>query len=127
MKVRINNIECRKYNHVHKDREVMYELILWTPNTYYGREKEYRDLGWTDSFGGNFLRNESGSSIPISAFELKETCIVVAWLKLNRSEPDVYLESVGSRILELDKEDLRDFFDVYEIAHSKIFKKHFKC
>lgn len=124
MKIRINNIECRKYTTTHT-KEPHYEIIKWEENILYGKEQEYREAGYVDSFGGDFLVKD-GHSISKSGFELKETCYTIASLILNRREPDVYLQSVGSRMLELDGDEIKDFFEVYRIANLKIYHKHFK-
>ena len=124
MKIRINNIECRKYTATKTD-EVHYEIVKWENNTQFGKEKEYRDNGYVDSFGGDFLQ-KNGHSIQKTFFERQETCYTVASLNLNMKEPCVYLESVGSRLLYLKKDDIKDFFVVYRLADQKISKKHFK-
>ena len=124
MKIRINNIECRKYTATKTD-EVHYEIVKWENNTYFSKEKEYRDNGYVDSFGGDFLQ-KNGHSIQKTFFERPETCYTVASLNLNRKEPCVYLESVGSRLLDLKKDDIKDFFEVYRLADQKISKKHFR-
>ena len=124
MKIRINNIECRKYTSTKTD-EVHYEIVKWEHNKYYGQEEEYRKDGYVDSFGGDFL-TKNGTSIQKTFFTHKETCYTIAALYLNRKEPDVYLKSVGSRLLELEEEEIKDFFEVYRIANQKIYKKHFR-
>ncbi len=126
MKIRINNIECRKYTATKVD-EVFYEIIKWSENPYFGKEQEYRDNGYVDSFGGDFLQKENGGhSIQKTFFQSRETCITIASLHLNRREPDINLKSVGSRLLDLSKKDRDDLFLVYTIANPKIYKKHFK-
>jgi hypothetical protein len=124
MRVRINNIECRKYTATKTD-DVHYEIIKWVANEHFGKEKEYREEGYVDSFGGDFLQ-KNGHSIQKTFFTNKETCFTVASLQLNRREPDVYLESVGSRMLDLDDQEMLDFIEVYRIASPKITKKHFR-
>jgi hypothetical protein len=124
MKIRVNNIECRKYTATKTD-DVHYEIVKWEKNLYFGKEEEYRKDGYVDSFGGDFLQ-KNGSSIQKTFFNHEETCYTVASLNLNRKEPDVYLESVGSRLLDLTPEEIQDFFEVYRIANPKIYKKHFK-
>ena len=88
MKIRINNIECRKYTATKTD-EVHYEIVKWENNTQFGKEKEYRDNGYVDSFGGDFLQ-KNGHSIQNTFFERQETCYTVASLNLNMKEPCVY-------------------------------------
>jgi hypothetical protein len=123
MRIRINNIECRKYTATKTD-EVHYEIIKWEPNSYFGKEQEYRDNGYVDSFGGDFLEKDR-TSIQKTIFNNQESCFTVAALLLNRKEPCTYLESVGSRLLDLSQEEIQDFFEVYRLAEPKIQKKHF--
>ncbi len=123
MKIRINNIECRKYTST-KVKEVFYEIVKWTENPHFGAEKAYRENGYEDSFGGDFLQNPNGSSIQKSFFQSPETCCTIATLHLNKKEPDIDFKSVGSRLLDLNKGDRDDLFLVYTIANPKIYKKH---
>lgn len=124
MRVRINDIECREYTST-ETKEVFYEIIKWTENTSFGKEQHFIDEGYTDE--GDFLRTPSGGCLVAkSLFKLKETCYAIASLHLNRKEPDVKLKSVGSRLLDLTKEEQKDFFEVYEIANMKIYKQHFE-
>jgi hypothetical protein len=51
---------------------------------------------------------------------------MIASLRLNRREPDINLESVGSRLLDLTEDEQKDFFEVYKLANPRIYKKHFK-
>jgi hypothetical protein len=126
MKIRINNIECRKYTSTKVDK-VFYEIIKWSANPHFGKEQEYRDKGYVDSFGGDFLQSPTGGhNIQKIFFEKPESCYMIASLHLNKREPDVELKSVGSRLLDLTKNEKSDFFEVYEIANPKIQKKHFK-
>lgn len=124
MKIRINNIECRKYTSTKVD-EVFYEIIKWSDNPHFGKEQEYRDSGYVDSFGGDFLQSPTGGhSIQKTFFVRPESCIMIASLHINKREPDINLKSVGSRLLELTERERADFFEVYEIANTKIYKKH---
>lgn len=126
MKIRINNIECKKYTTT-KVNEIFYEIIKWQPNPHFGKEQEYRNMGYVDSFGGEYLQSPTeGHSIQKSLFIYKESCFMIASLRLNRREPDINLESVGSRLLDLTEEEQKDFFEVYKLANQKIYKKHFK-
>jgi hypothetical protein len=124
MKIRINNIECRKYSATKVDNP-LYEIVKWDVNTRYGKEEEYRANGYEDSFSGDFLV-KNGHSIQKTLFIHKEFCYTIATLELNYREPDVNLKSTGSRLLDLKVSEVKDFFKVYELANKKINKKHFK-
>ena len=124
MKVRINNIEGRKYTST-KTKDTFYEIVLWRPNVYYNKEEEYRANGYEDSFSGDFLV-KNGRNIGKTLFIHKETCFALAHLNLNKKEPDIDLNSVGSRLLDLTDDEIKDFFEVYKLINKKIYKKHFK-
>lgn len=124
MKIRINNVEGRKYTST-KLKETLYEIVLWSPNVYYNKEKEYLGNGYVESFGGEFL-SKNGHSISKSFFKSPETCYVIAHLELNEREPDVNLKSIGSRLLDLTDDEINDFLLVYKTINKKIMKKHFK-
>lgn len=114
MKIRINNIECKK-NSVGE----MFEILRWYPNSLYNQKLSYMKDGYIEEDG--FLRNkEKHVSIQSSIFDKKETCCVIAFLNYNHKEPDVDLKSVGSRLLDLTQEERNDFFQVYEIANKYI-------
>ena len=118
MKIRINNIECISTSTVGT-----YQILKYYPNDYFGMKENYMDQGWY--VDGDFLRSPGPfkTSIQLSIFDRSESCCVIADLIYNSKEPDVDLQSVGSRILELAQEDRNDFFQVYEIANNKILNK----
>lgn len=124
MKVRVNNVEGRKYTST-KTKDTFYEIVLWQPNVYYNKEEEYLGNGYEDSFSGDFLV-KNGHSIQKTFFNHKETCFTIANLELNYREPDINLKSVGSRLLDLTDDEIKDFFEVYKLINKKIHKKHFK-
>lgn len=121
MKIRINDFECRS-NIYRKDE---YEMVKWEANQYYGNEEKlisegYEKVGHNSSDWG--LRNGS-HTINSSCFKNPETCYVIATLKLNRREPDVDMETVGSRLLELEPNELNEFMKVYRLAQGMIMEK----
>jgi hypothetical protein len=118
MKIRINNIEFRKYRAT-KTEEVFYEIIKWQNNPHYGKEEEYRADGYVDSFGGDFLQ-KNGSNIQKSFFTLPETCYMIA--SVHKYSEGWYLKSVGERLLELTPEEWDDFHQVYTLGQSKLNK-----
>lgn len=120
-KIRIEHLEFRKYTSTKVKN--LYEIISWSDNIYYGQEEHYRKLGYTYSFGGSFL--ELGdTSIDINFFKNNpETCYVIAWVKITSGDPWPYLETVGSRLIDLPKEDREIFWDVYERGNDYLIKK----
>ncbi len=122
MNVRIGNIECRQT--IYKERE--YEIIKWQVNQYYGNEeKMINEDGYTKVKydNGDWGLNKDFHTINSSCFKNPETCYVIAWLKPNRKEPDVNMEVVGNRMLELEQSELSTFMRVYRIAHELIMEE----
>ena len=117
-RIRIDDIECRST--IYKSRE--YEIVKWYENPHYGKEKEYMEEGYekvVDS-RGNWGMRKGNYTINESCFRNPEGCYVVAFLKPNRSEPDVDMETIGSRVLDLEADELDTFMQVYRLAHSMI-------
>lgn len=119
MKIRINDIECRAIKSKHYD----YEMVKWYENPYYGKEQEYIDNGYekVEYPGGWGLRSDH-TTVNESCFKNPESCYVVAFLIINKGEPDVDMQTVGSRLLELSSEERQTFFEVYKLANDKILK-----
>ena len=116
IKVRINNIEFRNNCNMNPSIDKG-EFLVWEPCSYYGKYDEYIKDGFVEKDG--FLRNDR-SNISVKFFDMKETCIVIAWLKYHKKDWCCDLESFGPRILHLSDEDKKDFFDVYKIADLKM-------
>ena len=120
MRIRINNIEFRKCKSINK--EPLYEIIKWQENIYFNKEQEYRDVGYKDTPLLESLHKD-GHSISKSFFTIPETCFVLSWIKINKREPDIYLESIGSRLLDITKEEKDDFWKVYKEGNEYLYKK----
>ena len=110
MRIRINNIECRF-------SQGRYEIVKWQPNLYYGKREEYIAEGWQSD--GGFLRRNN-TSIQESIFNSPEQCYTVATLQYDADEMCCDMNTVGPRLLQLDKMDRKDFFAVYEYAEDRI-------
>lgn len=122
MNIRIGNIECRQT--IYKERE--YEILKWQVNQYYGNEeKMINEDGYTkvEYDNGGWGLTKGFHTINSSCFKSPETCYVIAWLKPNRREPDVNMETVGNRMLDLEQSELNTFMRVYRIAHELIMEK----
>lgn len=122
--VRINNIACDKYE---ESTVPLYRIKKCFPNTYYGKQEEMLNEGWEyDEQGGLIKRTNFGNHrISSSCFEHLESSYVIAWLKINISESDFSLDSVGGRILELNETERSDFMKVYDTADKKLRQKYF--
>jgi hypothetical protein len=117
IKIRINQVEFRNNCNTNPSIDKG-EFLIWSPNDRYGKIEDYLQIGYTKE--GLNLRSPSGSYISLSLFESKELCIVIAWLKYDKKEGCCTLESVGPRLLEMNNEEKKDFFEVYEIAEKKM-------
>lgn len=121
MNVRIGNIECRQP--IYNGHE--YEIVKWQVNQYYGNEEKMISNGYTkvEYDNGEWGLSKDFHTINSSCFKNPETCYVIAWLKPNRKEPDVNMEVVGNRMLDLEQKELSTFMRVYRIAYELIMEK----
>jgi hypothetical protein len=113
MKIRINQIECRF-------SQGRYEIVCWQPNSYYNKQEEYLADGWERS-GGFYRKNNI--SISEQCFVNPETCYTVATLHYDADEGCCDMQTIGPRLLQLDREHREDFFAVYELAEDRIPKQ----
>lgn len=93
--MRRNNLELRK---VH-NREKMFEIVKWYPNTYYGKESDY-------DFDGEWYKPKGsrGHSISPSCFANPESCYVIVFIE------DGLVDFIGDRAIELETmEEMKDF------------------
>lgn len=112
--IRIENIELKKFLNY---KNSSYEFIKWYPNYTYGKWDEMLAQGWYEN--GEFLTKDP-FSYHKSCFQNPESCYVIAWLK--RDSNGWYMETVGSRLLDLSIEERNIFFDIYKKANKKLNK-----
>ena len=126
MKIRINSIGAEQTAYLGKKPEgAEYDIsiVKYHPNRYYGELENYLKDGWKDC--GDFIKDKDykGSvSIDKKCFEGKESSYVIAFLKYNKEEGVTELTSVGDRLLYIEEEDKKDFWEVYKIADRKLLK-----
>ena len=115
MNIRIENIECRFLHN-------RYDVVKWYPNTYYGAEENLFKEGYekVDYADGSFALKKDYHTIHASCFANKESCYSVATLEYDKDERCVDMITVGPRLLNLNKEDRKSFFQVYKIADEVI-------
>lgn len=111
--IRIENIEIRKTDY----KSSPYEFVKWWPNQYHQQKEIMLQDGWIDS-GDGITKDHNG--IHNSCFLNLETCYVMAWMK--KDNDGWYMETVGSRLLEISEEELKLFFDIYKKADKKLNK-----
>jgi hypothetical protein len=123
MKVRINNIGAEPVAYIGKRfEEPKYEcaIVKYHPNRYYGELENYLKDGWEDK--GTYIKCKCGS-IDKNCFEGKETNYVIAFLRYDPKEQCTRLESVGDRLLYIEEDEKKYFFEVYKIADRMIMEK----
>ena len=135
MKIRINSIGAEQTAYLGKKPEdALYNIsiVKYHPNRYYGELENYLKDGWEECVldGIDFIKQKNGrGSVSISkkCFEGKETNYVIAFLKYDAKQGTTQLTSVGDRLLYIEEEDKKDFWEVYKIADRKLtelFDKH---
>lgn len=131
MKIRINSIGAEQTVYLNKTDSALYNIsiIKYHANRYYGELENYLRDGWIDC--GDHVKgtNKPYNNISIGkkCFQNKETNYVIAFLRYDAKEDTTQLTSVGDRLLYIDAEDKKDFWEVYKIADAKIaelFDKH---
>lgn len=113
MRIRINQFECRF-------SQGRYEIVKWYPNSYYGAEAKYLEDGYVLS--GGFYKKDN-VSIGESCFKNPESCFTVATLHYDDSEGCCDMCTIGTRVLNLNKQERDDFFDVYNMAEERIHRE----
>ena len=118
MKIRLGNIECRF------DQE-RYEIVKWYQNNYFGAEERMIEEGYkrVESNDGQFYFEKLHHTIHGSCFKNPESCYTIATLHYDKSEGCCDMRTVGPRLLELKKQDRKDYFKVYKIAEKNIKKE----
>ena len=118
MKIRLGNIECR-YS------QVRYEIVKWSPNSYFGAEERLVAEGYerVEYASGGFSYKKPNHTIDGSCFKNPESCYTIATLHYDEGEGCCDMKTVGPRLLELNKADRKEFFEVYKIAEKYIGKE----
>jgi hypothetical protein len=123
MKVRINNIGAEPVVYIGKRFEEPRNecaIVKYHPNQYYGMLEQYLKDGWEDN--GDHISHKN-AHIGKSCFLGKETNYVIAYLRYDSKEQCTNLESVGDRLLYIEEDEKKDFFEVYKIADRMILEK----
>jgi hypothetical protein len=123
MKVRINNIGAEPTVYIGKRfEEPRYELsiVKYHPNKYYGMLEQYLKDGWEDN---DNVISHNNAHISKKCFLGKETNYVIAFLRYDNHECTTKLESVSDRLLYIEEDEKKDFFEVYKIADRMIIEK----
>jgi hypothetical protein len=76
--------------------------------------------GWKDN--GDYISHKN-VNIGKSCFLGKETHYVIAFLKYDKDSQSTHLTSVADRLLYIEEDEKKDFFEVYKIADRMIIEK----
>ena len=97
-----------------------WEIKRIEQNEYFGKEQEYRELGYEDSFGGEFLTNGK-HSIQKSFFTNPEIHYVIAsWSNIDHDEKCPDLKFVGNRPFDMSVEDQRTFMILAKLGQEEL-------
>ena len=119
MKIRIENIECRLSNDT-------YEFVKWYPNKYYGTKAQLIADGYElqPIHDHGFVLTKGNHTIHDSCFLNPEGCYTIATIVYDKNEHCTEIKSVGSRLLDLTKNERNNFFEVYKYADKQIKKEN---
>jgi len=108
--IRVGNIESRKPTYLFDpppdNKDV--DIVVWSPNPYYGHEDEY---DWDDN-GCAHMKNYPNVTIHPGCFKNPEQCMSVAGFKYDSKEPCYELQHVCFRPFELSEQDYKDYLYV---------------
>jgi hypothetical protein len=114
MRVRINNIGAARV------AEYELSIVKYHPNRYYGELENYLKDGWEDRGSDIYCNN---ISINKKCFKYNESNYTIAYLRYDSKEDCTRLESVGDRLLYIEEEERKDFFEVYKIADRMLMEQ----
>ena len=105
---RCGDIELQPYIRNCNYNDIVFELVKWYPNTYYGRHNEYNIVGNTAHSKAN-----PNFSISVSLLDIKECNYVISFIHLTKGK---MVEPLSTRPGELEGEDLRNYNRLKKIA-----------
>ena len=105
---RCGDIELRPYIRNYNYNDIVFELVKWYPNTYYGRHNEYNIVG-----GTAYSKADPNVSISVSLLDIKECNYVISFVHLTKGK---MVEPVSTRPGELEGEDLQNYNRLKKIA-----------
>lgn len=105
---RYGDIGLQPYTRNFNYSDIVFELVKWYPNTYYGRYDEYNIFGKTA-----YSKADPNASISVSLLDMKECNYVISFIHLNKGK---MVEPVSDRPSELEGEDLQNYNRLKKIA-----------
>lgn len=115
--LRIGNLEFMKASYLCREPSMpSYDIVLWTPNEYYGKEKDYVKLNKE-----YYCKpNNTLSRVHRSLFKLKETNMTIAQFYYDKDEDCYRFEYVGDRPLWIDKGEILSLFKLIKYGFIKL-------
>lgn len=105
---RCGDIELQPYIRNYKYNDIVFELVKWYPNIYYGKHDKYNIIG-----GTAYSKTDPNVSVSVSLLDMKECNYVISFVHLTRGK---MVESVSTRPGELEGEDLQNYNRLKRIA-----------
>lgn len=105
---RCGDIELQPYIRNCNHNDIVFELVKWYPNTYYGKHNEYNIVGDTA-----YSKANPNFSISVSLLDIKECNYVISFIHLTKGK---MIEPVSTRPDELKGEDLQNYNRLKKIA-----------
>ena len=114
-KIRINNIGFLSKGSDYGS------FVKYYKNDKYNKLNEFLKDGWEDK--GSSIKNDN-LSIDKNCFTSEEFHCTIANLEYISSECCTELRTIGSRVLDLSLNDREDFFEVYRMVDSRMYKEN---
>ena len=105
---RYGDIELQPYIRNCNYNDIVFEIVKWYPNTYYGKHNEYNIVGDTA-----YNKANPNVSIPVSLLDREECNYVISFVHLTKGK---MVEPVSTRPGELKGEDLQNYNRLKKIA-----------
>lgn len=105
---RYGDIELLPYTRTLPNNDIVFEIVKWYPNMYFGKHKDYIIK---DGFGTSKIH--PGCSISSSLLDLRECNYVLSYIHLVKGKS---IEPVSNRPSELEGEDLQNYNRIKKLA-----------
>lgn len=114
---RMGNFEFRQTHYLFKE-ETYYEIVKWTPNSFYNKEQEYEaKLDNNKTILWYYKSEFANLRIPPEIFKKEELCYTVATFKQDEDTGNYSIESVEDRIISSIDDDL-DLKNLYLVIRN---------
>jgi hypothetical protein len=111
-RIRIGNIEYRETAYLNATGTYE-EIVLWSPNSYYGNKEMYLKNGFTENSDGSITKGSS--TIDSSCFLNPESCISICTILWNKAHDEFDVKSVGVRAFTLSQNDRKNLMRILKL------------